>query len=125
MPTTRVTQLAVDKLAPPPSGRIVHWDRTLPGFGLRVTAAGAKSWVAMYRVNGKAVMEPIGAIARIPRVEDARKLARESMAKAATGANPVMERKNGQQKTAAATFRAVADRHVERYAKKHTRPTTW
>ena len=125
MPTTRLTQLAVEKLASPRNGRVVHWDRTLPGFGLRMTANGSRSWVAMYRVGGKPVMETIGPIGRIPRLDDARRLARESMAKAAAGENPVAERKSRREKATAATFRAVAERYVERYAKKHTKPTTW
>src|SRR3954452_48604 len=93
MPTIRLTQLAVDKLAPPSIGRTVYWDRHLPGFGIRVTANGAKSWVAMYRVNGKAVMETIGTVARIPRVDEARHAGRASMEKAAAGNNPVVEKR--------------------------------
>src|SRR3954453_5422046 len=89
MPTIRLTQLAVDKLAPPAARRTVYWDRHLPGFGVRVTANGGKSWVAMYRVNGKTVMETIGTVARIPRVDDARHAARASMEKAAAGNNPL------------------------------------
>ena len=125
MPTIRLTQLAAERLAPPPTGRVIHWDRHLPGFGVRVTATGAKSWVAMYRVNGKPVMETLGTLARLPKVDEARALARASMERAATGENPVIERKARQQKTAVNTFRAVAERYVERYAQKHTKPTTW
>src|SRR5690348_11513801 len=125
MPTIRLTQLAVDRLTAPATGRVIHWDRTLPGFGVRITTNGAKSWVAMYRVNGKTVMETIGPLARIPKVDDARKLARDSMARAAAGENPVVERRERARKNAAATFRSVAERYLERYAKKHTKPTTW
>ncbi len=125
MPTIRLTQLGIDKIAAPVAGRTVYWDRHLPGFGMRVTAKGAKSWVAMYRVDGKTVMETIGTLARLPKVDDARKLARDSMAKAATGENPVAERKSREEQDAASTFSAVAERYVERYAKKHTKPTTW
>jgi Arm domain-containing DNA-binding protein len=85
MPQKNLTQLTVEKLAPPKAGRVVHWDKLLPGFGLRMTANGAKSWIAMYRVNGQTVMETLGGLAKIPKVADARTLARESMAKAATG----------------------------------------
>ena len=61
MPSIRLTQLAVEKLAAPQSGRRFFGTATLPGFGLRMTAKGAKSWVAMYRVDGKPVMETLGA----------------------------------------------------------------
>src|ERR1041384_6865196 len=98
MPTIRLTQLAAEKLAPPASGRVVYWDRHLPGFGVRITASGAKSWVAMYRVDGKAVMETIGSLAKVPKVDDARQAARDSMGKAARGENPVAVRKNREER---------------------------
>ena len=109
MPTTRLTQLGVDKLTAPPAGRVVYWDRTLPGFGLRLTSKGSRSWVAMYRVNGKAVMETLGTLAKVPKVDAARELARTSMQKAEAGTNPVVEKRAA---TAAATTVAEA---VERY----------
>jgi len=125
LPTVRLTQLGIEKLAPPASGRVVYWDRHLPGFGLRVTESGARSWIAKYRVGDRAVMETLGPVARIPKVDDARRLARESMAKAATGEHPVVERKARERKAAVSTFQAVAERYVERHAKKNTRPKTW
>lgn len=121
MPQTSLTQLAVERLAPPKAGRVVHWDKLLPGFGLRITANGAKSWVGMYRVNGKTVMETLGPLAKIPRVVDARVLARESMAKAATGEHPVEAR----ERQSASIFGAVAELFLERYARKHTKPSSW
>src|SRR3979409_791871 len=89
----RLTQLAADKLSPPASGRLIYWDRHLPGFGVRLSAKGAKSWVAMYRVDGKAVMETRCSLAKSPKFEDARQAARDSMAKAASGDNPVAEKR--------------------------------
>src|SRR5262249_26999412 len=53
----------------------------------------ARSWVAMYRVRGKFVMETLGAVALIPKVEVARQRARDSMLKARAGTNPVAERR--------------------------------
>ena len=124
MPTIRLTQLAVDKLAPPKTGRVVHWDRTLPGFGLRMTATGAKSGLPC---TGSAAsgIGTIGPLARIPKVDDARKLARESMAKAAAGENPVARAEGAGTQGCRDYLPAVAERYVERYAKKHTKPTTW
>ena len=93
------TQAAVERLKPPAAGRAVHWDTLLPGFGLRVAAPrkgsreARKTWIAMYRVDGKPVWETIGTLAAIPKVEDARQRARVSFAKAKGGANPVEERR--------------------------------
>jgi integrase len=41
----RFTELAIDRLRPPASGEVVYWDATAPGFGLRVSAAGRKTWI--------------------------------------------------------------------------------
>ncbi len=79
------TQLAIDKLRAPPAGRVVYWDKMLPGFGLRVSAPrpgsreGRKTWIAMYRADGKPVMETIGTLAQIPKVAEAREAARASI----------------------------------------------
>jgi integrase len=54
MPTTKLTDLAVRKLsARPGQGRVEHFDTLLPSFGLRITAAGTKSWVVMTHVRGR------------------------------------------------------------------------
>src|SRR5438067_11028639 len=112
MPTIRLTQLAAEKLAAPPIGRIVYWDRHLPGFGVRITASGAKSWVAMYRVDGKPVMETIGSLAKVPKVDDARQAARESMAKAAAGGHPVRAKRTVAARSAVNTCKAAVDRYL-------------
>src|SRR4051794_3804729 len=93
MPTISLTQRAVDALKPPPSGRVEYFDRTLPGFGLRITDAGRKTWIVMYRVGGTKVRETIGTLAAIPNVADARQRARESVELAQRGVHPVEARK--------------------------------
>jgi integrase len=124
MPRIRLTQAAVEKLKPPASGRIIYTDRHLPGFGLRLTDKNARSWVAMYRVRGKFVMETLGNLALIPKVEDARQRARESMLKARAGTNPLAERREREKVEAEAaveakanTFGAVFERYLDRHAK--------
>ncbi len=93
----RLTQIAAERMTPPKTGRLVVWDTVLPSFGMRVTAKGAKSWFVHYRVgggaNGQRVFETIGTLAKIPKVNDARQAARDSMEKAAAGANPVIQKK--------------------------------
>jgi integrase len=39
---------------------VIFWDEKLKGFGLRVTARGARSWVVDYRCNGKQRRKTIG-----------------------------------------------------------------
>jgi integrase len=131
MPTIRLTQRAVEKLRAPPSGRIEYWDKHLPAFGLRITDKGHKSWVAMYRAEGKLIRETLGTLAVIPSVADARDRARQSMNAAQAGRNPIAERRQrelaARRKAAAPSdaFRAVATRYLERHAKAHTKPGTW
>ena len=48
--------------------------------------------MCMYRVAGRRVRETLGTTATIPKVEDARDLARASMQKAQAGTHPVEER---------------------------------
>jgi integrase len=129
LPTIKLTQPAVEKLKPPVSGRIEYWDSQLPGFGLRISESGRKTWVAMYRVGGKLIRETIGTVAIIDNVADARDRARQSMQKAQAGISPIAERRTREQAARTErlpdTFRAVAARYVQRYAMKNTKPSTW
>jgi integrase len=108
------TQLAVERLAPPGSGRVTYWDKHLPGFGLRVAAPrpgsadGRKTWIAMGRVDGKAVMETIGTLAQIPKVERAREKAREAIGKMRAGAKPLDERRDDRRRREAEAAAAAA-----------------
>jgi integrase len=114
------TQLAVDRLAPPAAGRVTYWDRNLPGFGLRVAAPrpgsreGRKTWVAMGRVDGKAVMETLGTLAQVPKVDKARDLARAAILKMKGGTKPLDQRKADQaQRAADVAATAAAAREAE------------
>ena len=40
MAATKLTQIAVDRIKPPPSGRVEYFDTQLPAFGLRISATG-------------------------------------------------------------------------------------
>lgn len=44
---TRLTDLAVKKLATPEVGQVTYWDQTTPGFGLRCSSK-SKSFVVMF-----------------------------------------------------------------------------
>jgi Arm DNA-binding domain len=59
----RLTERKALALSLPGSGYTLHWCGQTPGFGVRVTAAGARSWVAERRVNGKTVRRTLGKVA--------------------------------------------------------------
>jgi|SRR5215469_15435730 len=109
-----LTQLAVERFKPPAKGRVIHWDALVPGFGLRITNKGSRSWVAMFRVAGKPVMATIGPLALIPKVDDARARAREVILAARRGINPVETRRAEEAAVAAKllTIDSVADRYL-------------
>lgn len=44
----------------PAAGYVLHWCPVTPGFGLRVTANDARSWLSERRVNGKTVRRTLG-----------------------------------------------------------------
>lgn len=50
---THISEDSVKKAKPPASGYYIKYDDKIAGFGIRVTAAGAKSFVYNYRVHGE------------------------------------------------------------------------
>lgn len=57
----KLTIKAVDALRPPASGQAFLWDGELKGFGVRVTKAGAKTFILQYRnASGKSRRINIG-----------------------------------------------------------------
>lgn len=126
MPTMKLTQLAVDRIGKPTGGRIEYFDSQLPGFGLRVTEAGHKSWVVMYRVGGKLRRFTIDTLAKLPKVDDARREASAIMQRAARGEDPAAEKKaerNARPEPARDpdTVRMIAALFVERYCRPNNR----
>ncbi len=52
MPTTMLTDAAIKKYPPAEKGRVEYFDKDYPGFCLRVTDKGGKSFCYYYRVKG-------------------------------------------------------------------------
>src|SRR5438128_1062595 len=113
MPRGKLTDSAIRAVQAPPSGQVVHWDATLPGFGLRVACGGAKTWIAMYRQGGRLRRLTLG---RYPVVglADARERARDVLASVVKGEDPAAEK---QAEREASTFGQVAAEYMERHAK--------
>jgi integrase len=105
---------------PPATGRLVVWDAALPGFGVRITENGKRSWVLTTRLRGRPVYLTLGTWPATP-LTRARDLAREAINDVAKGNDPRAKKK----RPAAVphTFAAVAKDFVEKWAKPRNR--TW
>lgn len=131
MPTITLTDRKIAGLKPAPQ-RLEYFDRSMPGFGLRVSPDGRKSFVLLYRVarpsprlggesavgHDKRVLKRL-TLGIYPEVSlaKARDLARAELGKATIGRDPSAERKQARQQT----FGALAERYVERHAKPRKR----
>ncbi len=63
MGNTFTTQVQAAKLPPPRKGYALYWDSKTPGLGVRVTRAGARSYIHQARVHGRTVRTTIGDLA--------------------------------------------------------------
>lgn len=102
----RITNSGVNQIKAPDSGYQIHYDDTLPGFGVRVTNGGAKSYVIQGRVNGKVRRVTLGRHGVIT-ADQARKAAMIMLAEFAAGTDPTAKRRA--QRSQAVTLREIAD----------------
>src|SRR6516225_2959324 len=110
MPKTHLTKSAIDAL-PTPDKEIVHWDQTLPGFGLKITPKGRKVFVVLYRAQGggsrlrKFTIGPYGRIT----LHNARIEAQKVLAARLEGRDPATEKLEARRRlTADAVAEVVA-----------------
>ena len=91
----KLTKRVVDRLVPPRSGQAFIRDTELKGFGLRITAGGAKTFIVEKRIRGKVRRLKVGRYGELT-VEAARKRAQGLLGEIATGNDPVAEKKVAQ-----------------------------
>ncbi len=104
----------IDKVQPPAEGYAMHWDDSLKGYGLRVTAAGKRVFVAQGRVLGKAVCFTIGPFGEWTEFE-AREKARKVLQGMREGIDPRDVKKADE--ATRVTLRQVADAYMGRPGK--------
>jgi hypothetical protein len=127
MPTMKLTQLAVDRIGSPTTGRIEYFDTVLPAFALRVAASGHKSWVVFYRIHGRLRRYTIGPLAQHPKVDEARARARDILHEAERGIDPAEAKAAAKKPRAPSpesepdTVRKIARLFIARYAKPKNR----
>ncbi len=120
MPSKALTDAIVAEAEPPAAGRLELWDADLPGFGLRITPAGQRSWQVMYRIDGRKRRLTLGSFPALP-LKFARDAARATLKEVAKGNDPAAQRAS--LRSGALTFARFAEAYIERYAKREKR--TW
>lgn len=117
MPTVKkLTKQIVDGLPAPISGQVFHWCSVTPGFAVRVTAAGAKSYIVQGRIDGKTCRYTIGPC-NLLGADEARKRALARLLDMHDGKNPQVERRRN--RAQGVTLREVMQDYVDNQRTKH------
>lgn len=121
MPQRNLTKSMLDRLAPRASTEDIFWDLGLPGFGVRVKASGAKSFVVQYRnrTTGRSRRKTLGQYGPLMSLHQAREIARGLLADVMRGADPVADMQSLRK---APTISDLAGRYLEEYALPKKRP---
>lgn len=116
---TQLNDVIIRNLPAPMSGQSQYPDGKLPGFGVRVTTTGLKTFYLTYRDNGVSRRLTLG---RYPALSlaAARKKAHEALAKIARDEPPTTK----SNQTSKDSFAALLDNFVETHCKRHNRPST-
>ena len=113
----------------PKDKQIDYWDDSLPGFGMRISPGGTRTWTVLYRYNGTkrrmklgvyrgAVTDAAGGPAdgeRVLTLANARDAAREALRKAEKGLDPASEQRARNAPTD--TVEDLAHEYIEKHAK--------
>jgi hypothetical protein len=116
----RITQKLISNLTPPPTGNYIEYDSEIPGFGVRITAAGAIAFVLNYRVHGRERRYTIGRYPELTATA-ARERALQARSKILDGRDPLQERNDARSEP---TVDVLASQYLDRYAATHKRPAS-
>jgi len=99
----------------------VVWDSDLPRFGLRLRVEGKATYIVKFRNGHGAQRKLTLGDARVLTPEEARTLARRSLASVAYGNDPVEERTT---RLHAPSMADLCDRYLADHAKRHKKPSS-
>ena len=117
MPKLKFTARGIAAIKPPKTGQADYWDTSIPGFILRVSYAGRKTWGVVYRHEGRKRRLTIGTYPSLS-LADARERAKDALQEAAHGNDPAADK---QAKRRAETLGELAAEYIEKHAKKNKR----
>jgi integrase len=113
----KLTAAFVERIKPDPSKRVEIPDTIVVGLYLTVQPSGHRSWCVRYRHARRPRKYTIGAYPAVS-LAAAREAARAALEQVAKGMDPAAAKAA---RRGAATFRAVATRYIDVYAKAHQR----
>ena len=91
----------------------IIFDDDVPGFGIRVRASGARTWIFQYKIGGRTRRLVLGQVSAI-KLAKARDIASELHAKVRLAGDPASEKREKVHR-ALNTFGSLADRFLEQY----------
>ncbi len=123
MPRQKITDLFVERVKPPSTGRMEFFDSSFPGLCLRVGFSGVKSWCLFYRLHGRQRRLTIG---KYPHVKpaQARREAQRALEQVREGIDPG-DLKRSRRDHRLQTFGDLVTEYLERQARPNTRSTTF
>lgn len=113
MPTVTLTDISLRNLKPVPGKRVTYLDKSLAGFGVRITENGLRSFVLTYGDDRKRVK--LGDVGLI-KLSDAREKAKNILAK---------RQLNGDEETASVLFDTALETFLKAYAEKNRASTVY
>jgi len=123
MPKKKLTDAAVSRLTPPASGQIDFWDALTPGFGVRISHGGTRTWLVQARIlkNGSWKQTRI-TLGRYPAMTlgEAREAARDAQKDAQAGKDPrgrAKQDKAALEEASRNTWAASAEMFLAKYPK--------
>ncbi|MBU1212462.1 MAG: integrase arm-type DNA-binding domain-containing protein [Alphaproteobacteria bacterium] len=116
------TDLFLRKLASPASGRAEYYDGKVPGFGVRVTAAGTKTFFVVHRHEGAFRRLSLGRYSAVS-LQAARQQAQQALGIVAKGEDPQASRRS-HKATKSNLFSDVVTQFVESHCQRRNRQST-
>jgi integrase len=108
----RIVERTIISLKKPTDGNTIEYDGEIAGFGVRITAAGIKSFILNYRIHGRERRYTIGRYGELTATA-ARARAIELRGMIREGRDPMEERNESRSDP---TMKDLADRYLKEYA---------
>ncbi|MCZ6753101.1 MAG: Arm DNA-binding domain-containing protein, partial [Acidobacteria bacterium] len=118
MPTVKLTAKKLDALKPNAERQVDYFDQSLPGFNVRISPLGRKTFTLMYRFAGKLRRLTIGRYPPLT-LADARDQAKDALRDASKGIFDPAAKKR--QDRMGETFEDLCKEYLERHAKRKKR----